>query len=98
MVKEKLGTLGHGIVGLALSTGFKSEEIHIYDKYKESETLEDVVEKSDFLFVCLPTPVHEGGGMDLSIIEDAVAKLDKLIAGRDKIITIKSSVVPGTTR
>jgi UDPglucose 6-dehydrogenase len=98
MVKEKLGIIGHGIVGQALSNGFKSEEVHIYDKYKDSETLEDVVKKSDFIFVCLPTPVHEGGGMDLSIIEDAIAELNKLVDGRNKIVTIKSSVIPGTTR
>ena len=65
--------MGYGIVSQAPANGFKSHEAHYYEKYRDSESLEDVVKNSEFIFICLPTPVHENGGMDLSIIEEAVA-------------------------
>jgi len=33
------------MVGQAVQYGFSNEVIHIYDKYKESEPLKEVVEK-----------------------------------------------------
>src|SRR3972149_6748901 len=55
--KFKIGIIGYGIVGQAVEYGFSNYEIHIYDKYKDYETLDDVVEKSDYIFICLPTPI-----------------------------------------
>lgn len=100
----KLGIIGYGIVGQALAYGFSQPEIKnkyeikYYDKYKETASLEEVVAGSEFIFICLPTPMKEDeSGIDLSIIEDSIAQISKYTNGTDKIIVIKSTVVPGTT-
>lgn len=93
---EKLGIIGFGIVGGAVEYGFSGHKIKKYDKYKESNTLEETCLGSDIIFICLPTP-YKGDKIDLSIIEEAVAEIVKYTDGTDKIVTIKSTVVPGTT-
>lgn len=103
-MKQHLGIIGYGIVGQALSYGFSQPgikdqyEIRYYDKYKETEILEDVIKNSEFIFICLPTPMKEDeSGIDLSIIEESIAEITKLTDNTDKIIVIKSTVAPGTT-
>lgn len=96
---KKIGIIGYGMVGQAIQYGFSNEEIHIYDKYKESEPLSEVVAKSDYLFVCLPTPIKsDQSGIDLTIINSNIKKIVSLSEGTDKIIIIKSTVIPGTTK
>jgi UDPglucose 6-dehydrogenase len=92
----KIGIIGHGFVGLACETGFQDiAEIKIYDKYKPSESLEDVVDFSDTIFLCVPTPLNEDNSCNLSILDEVVRKISKITKER-KIIVIKSTVVPGT--
>ncbi len=100
----KLGIIGYGIVGQALAYGFSRPEIkdkyeiRYYDKYKKTESLESVIENSEFIFICLPTPMKENeSGIDLSIIENSTRKITKYTDNTDKIIVIKSTVAPGTT-
>lgn len=97
--RPKIGIIGYGYVGQAVAYGFSNAEIHIYDKYKDGfETLAKVVKKSEFIFLCLPTPIREDeSGIDLSIIEDSVRKITKFTDKTDKIVIIKSTTVPGTT-
>ena len=96
--KIRIGIIGYGMVGQAVEYGFSNAEIHIYDKFKESESLKDVVENSDYIFVCLPTPIKDDeSGIDLSIIDDNIKKITKFTNGTDKIIILKSTIVPGTT-
>lgn len=100
----KLGIIGYGIVGQALAYGFSQPEIkdkyeiRYYDKYKDTESLESVVTESEFIFICLPTPMEKDeSGIDLSIIEESIAEIAKFTNNTDKIIVIKSTVVPGAT-
>ncbi|OGE19645.1 hypothetical protein A3J19_02045 [Candidatus Daviesbacteria bacterium RIFCSPLOWO2_02_FULL_41_8] len=100
----KLGIIGYGIVGQALAYGFSQSEIkdkyeiRYYDKYKETESLESVVSGSEFIFICLPTPMKaDESGIDLSIIEDSIAEITKYTDDTSKIIVIKSTVSPGIT-
>lgn len=96
--KYSIGIIGYGIVGQAVEYGFHDYEIHLYDKFKQTETLEEVVKKSEFIFICLPTPIKsDESGIDLSIIDDNIANIVKYTDNTDKIIVIKSTVVPGTT-
>lgn len=99
-----IGIIGYGFVGEALGIGFNHvtnwrDRIFWYDKYKEgSEPLPQVVEKSDFIFIALPTPMkRDGSGYDLSIIEENISQITPLTDDTDKIIVIKSTVEPGTT-
>lgn len=94
---ERIGIIGYGIVGQAVEYGFKSLPIKYYDKYKPSDTLQEVCEQSDVLFICLPTP-YKGNKIDLAIIDDAIANMVAYTNDTDKLVVIKSTVIPGTTR
>lgn len=93
-----IGIVGYGIVGQAVAYGFSNYDIHVYDKFKPSDTLATVVKNSEFIFVCLPTPIKsDESGIDLSIIEENIKYITKYTNGTDKIVVIKSTVIPGTT-
>lgn len=92
-----IGIIGYGIVGKAIKHGFKNNKITAYDKYKPLDTLENTVNSSDFIFVCLPTP-YKNDKIDLTIMDESINKIAKLSENTDKIIIIKSTVIPGTTR
>ena len=94
----QIGIIGYGIVGQAVEYGFKGEDIHIYDKFKNYLTLPEVCAKSEFIFVSVPTPIMaDESGIDLSIVEDVVGEVAKEVEGTDKIVILKSTIVPGTT-
>jgi len=93
----KIGIIGHGFVGLAIETGFQSiADIFVYDRYKASESLDSVVNNSDILFICVPTPVDDEGYCDISIVESVASDILR-VAEERKVIVIKSTVIPGTT-
>ncbi len=97
-----VGIVGHGYVGKAVEFGFKPKnEILVHDKYLPSLDLPKVVENSEFIFVCVPTPMDKKyEKIDLSIVEDVVRSITNLARKkkRSPVIVIKSTVVPGTTR
>ena len=100
----KLGFIGYGIVGKATADGFRSggHKILFHDKFKKSESLETVVLESEFIFICVPTPMFSDyQGIDLAIVEDVVEKVAKRVLetqdGKKKVVVIKSTVVPTTT-
>ena len=90
----KIGIMGVGMVGGALERYFLKEGVvpFIYDKYKNRGSLEEV-NQADVIFIAVPTPYNEAtNDFDLSYVETAMGN----IAG-EKIIVIKSTVLPGTT-
>lgn len=104
-----IGILGYGFVGQAVEYGFAGydkergkapqHDVLIYDKFKDHDPLDTVLEKSEILFVCLPTPFHEDTlQIDLSIYDETMAEICPRIEGAGKVVVIKSTVVPGTTR
>ena len=98
----RVGLIGYGYVGSATARGFatnKKNKIFWYDKYKESpNTLEEVINKSEFIFLCLPTPMfRDYSGMDMGIISAVVDDIAPKLAGTDKVVIVKSTVIPGTT-
>lgn len=100
MDRKSISVFGIGYVGSAIYHGFSPYfEIKIYDKYKPGyNDVEDVVKSSRFIFVCVPTPVNlEDNSQDLSYIYDAVETIGKY-ATEEKIIILKSTILPGTTR
>lgn len=103
LIPIKIGIIGYGFVGQAVANGFQTssggkDTIIWYDKYKDGASLEDTIKNSEFIFVCLPTPMKEDeSGIDLSIFEDMIPQITKYTDNTDKIIVIKSTVTPGTT-
>ena len=49
----KIGIIGHGFVGRAISSFYRTNLI--YDKFKPSLPLKEVVEAAEVIFVCVPT-------------------------------------------
>lgn len=103
IVPINLGIIGYGFVGQAVANGFNvasggKDTIRYYDKFKDTLSLEEVTTKSEFIFVCLPTPMKEDeSGIDLSIVEKMAGEITKFTDGTDKIIVVKSTAIPGTT-
>lgn len=98
-----IGVIGWGFVGQATGLGFATNpknKIFWYDKYKESQnTLDEVIEKSDFIFICVPTPIFEDySGMDMSIVEGVIDQVAPKIGNTDKILVLKSTSLPGTIK
>ncbi len=99
MKKNRLGVIGFGFLGRALVHGFiLHADIKIYDKYDNTyDTLDDTVNSSDFIFVGVPTPMNDDGTQDLSNMDDAVESVVN-VAKKRKIIVLRSTIIPGTTR
>jgi len=97
---EMISVIGAGFVGKAVYSAFSTCcKVLIYDKFIPNfNSIEEAVE-SKFIFVCVPTPTNfdNGGEQDLSAIYDVMDYINRLTS-KTKIIIIKSTIVPGTTR
>ncbi len=99
----KIGILGQGYVGSAIKIGFqkKYKKLNTFDKYKDSSStvssLEELTKSSNIIFICLPTPMKENGECDTGIVEKEIIKIDQY-SNESKIIVIKSTIPPGTTK
>ena len=99
---DNIGIIGQGFVGTALREGLKDTfKVETYDKFvKENstcESLSELCDKTFLLFLCLPTPMRKDGSCDLSIVENTIKEVNEISKG-DHIITIKSTMPPGTTK
>ncbi len=98
--KTKIGIVGNGILGKALDSVFKDKfEVFIYDKYKEQNDIFWVSKNADLVFICVPTPMKNCGGIDLSCVEDSLRTLSDSLKeeGGEVIAVLRSTIIPGTT-
>ena len=97
----KIGIIGNGFVGSAIMHGFilHVDDIMVHDKNpkRSTHTMEELVNNSDIIFICVPTPMFESGEADLSIVNSVTNELSRYENIKDKVVVIKSTVVPGTT-
>lgn len=99
---NNIGIIGWGYVGGATGTGFasaKQNKVYWFDKFKKSpNTFDEVINNSEFIFVCVPTPMfRDYSGMDISIVKGVVEVIASKVINTSKVIIIKSTVLPGTT-
>jgi len=101
----KIGIVGNGFVGSSVAFGFSpptgcEAEIMIYDKDKSKSlnSLSDVVNESDFIFVSVPTPSNRDGSINTDIVEDVFDEMNQHNYRRDNVFLLRSTVTPGTTR
>lgn len=103
-----VGVIGQGFVGSAVAVGFRSCGLYVatYDKYVDklsTMSLSRLVDHSDVIFVCVPTPadLDNEGACDTSIVEgvidDIIAFVQRDHLPRTKTVVVKSTVIPGTT-
>ena len=99
----KIGIVGQGYVGTAVKEVFsKHYDVETYDNKQKStcESISDLVNKTDMIFVCVPTPMKKDGSCDTSIVEAIVKDINDMVVSRNvsgRIIAIKSTIPPGTT-
>ena len=94
MKNFNVGIIGCGFVGEGQAFSFSPiSDVKVYDldDKKSTASLEDTL-KSDYIFVCVPTPMKKDGSQDTKFIEDFFK-----VAISGPIYIIKSTVVPGTT-
>jgi UDPglucose 6-dehydrogenase len=101
---KNIGIIGRGFVGSAVEFGFSAQtgcdaKIRCYDKdpLKSTHTLEETINKSDVVFISVPTPSNPDGSMHLGILESVLADI-KNVYNSNAIILIRSTITPGTTR
>jgi UDPglucose 6-dehydrogenase len=108
----KIGVVGYGVVGKAVTHGFRLREHEVYvndlKPLEDEETYakEFLINRCDLIFICVPTPAGSDGAMNLTYVEQAVDELHKSARtlglkrndANRPIVVIKSTVVPGTTR
>lgn len=95
-----IGIIGQGFVGNAVYQKFKNYyDILTYDldESKSNSTLNQISEKCETIFICLPTPMDEDGRCNVSIVELELVGLNAHNTNNTKNIVIKSTVSPGTT-
>lgn len=98
-----IGIVGQGYVGTAVKTIFeKHYETNTFDLNGNCncETIGELIDGSDIIFVCVPTPMKKDGSCDTSIVESVVRDINNVCSVRkyeNKIIAIKSTIPPGTT-
>ena len=98
----KIGIVGQGYVGTAVKTVFeKYYETNTFDLNGNCncKTLHDLVNNSDIIFVCVPTPMNSDGSCNLNIVKGVVRDINETVnCNQDgKIVAIKSTIPPGTT-
>ena len=99
----KIGIIGQGFVGTAVFEGLKDFfKIETFDIAKDTtcSSLKELYNKSNIIFVCLPTPMEENGKCHLGIIEPVLGELDSFrkLSMSKKTIVVKSTIPPGTTK
>lgn len=102
-MKKTLGIIGQGFVGSAVFEVMKNYfDVKTFDINKNctEETLESLIEKVNETFLCLPTPMKKNGECDLSIVENCLKEISKIVEihnKKDFIVILKSTIPPGTT-
>ncbi len=106
-LKQKIGVVGNGFVGGAVQYGFSPNvgcdaEVRVYDKNpnRSTHTLEETINKSDFIFLSVPTPANKDGSINIDILDDVLSEINQIeqTQSHSGVILIRSTVVPGTTR
>ena len=100
-----VGIIGQGFVGSAIREGLKSfYKIYTYDIKRNlcnCNSLGDLTNSSNFIFICLPTPMKEDGSCSTKIVEETARDIDTYCQAHsinNRIVIIKSTVPPGTTQ
>jgi|TARA_B100000085_G_scaffold177109_1_gene161390 UDPglucose 6-dehydrogenase len=94
---KTVGIIGNGFVGNAIHQNLKDRvEVKVYDvdHDRSPNTKEDVLD-CDYIFICLPTPMTEGGNCDVSYLAEFFKELPTSVKGT---FVIKSTVPIGFSR
>jgi UDPglucose 6-dehydrogenase len=90
----KVGFIGQGFIGKSMADDFEERgfEVVRYALEKEYVSNREAIAGCDVVFIAVPTPTTPKG-FDCSILEAVLP-----LVGVGKVVIIKSTIVPGTTR
>jgi len=91
----KIGVIGIGKVGSAITYGFRRIGHEVLEHDVKLGTNISVVLPAPIIFICVPTPTLYDGRCDCSIVRSVVGEL--VDAKYQGLVVIKSTVEPGTT-
>jgi|KBSSwiStaDraftv2_1062776.scaffolds.fasta_scaffold22920_5 Predicted UDP-glucose 6-dehydrogenase len=91
----KIGVVGVGMVGGAISFGFRRIGHEVLQHDIKLETKLENVLPAELVFICVPTKQLANGFCDITIVRDVVKNLNDL--EYEGLVVIKSTVTPGTT-
>ena len=92
--KMKVGIIGFGFVGNAISNGLKANTKVFKVDPKLGTNLHDLKKfNPNIVFVCLPTPMNNDGSQNISLVEDTIDQINKIKI--DCLTVIKSTIHPG---
>ena len=97
MKNFNVGIIGCGFVGEGQAFSFSPiSDVKVYDldDKKSTASLEDTL-KSDYIFVCVPTPMKKDGSQDTKFIEDFLSDFDDWTNSRQlrpSILSIKKQI------
>ena len=97
--KKKVDTINQGI-----SPIYEEELNELLQKYKNNiiatTSYEGALKNTEITFICVGTPSHETGDIDLSFIDQVIKTVGLELKKKDVFhsVVIKSTVVPGTTQ
>ena len=78
----KIGIVGQGYVGTAVKVIFqKHYDVATYDLNKmlsSCKSLNELTNKSDLIFICLPTPMNSDGSCNLDIVKGVVRDVNSI--------------------
>lgn len=100
VIKEKVDAINEGKATIYeenleenLRKNFKEKRI------KATTSIKDAVMHSNVIFICVGTPSRENKAIDLGFIETTSSEIGEALkdANDYKVVSVKSTVVPGTT-
>ena len=94
-MKYKIGIIGKGFVGSAVSDGFSKIEQYVVDpRISADNTIDKLVNEFDppLTFVCVPTPPNEDGSVNVDIVSDVLQELND--CEYKGIVVVKSTIIP----
>jgi len=97
--RTTIGIVGQGFVGTAVNEGLaKFHNIETFDIAKDStcSSLKELIEKCQYIFVCVPTPMDGDGSCYTGMVKDVIKDINRMTT-KKKILIVKSTIPPGTT-
>jgi UDPglucose 6-dehydrogenase len=105
--------VGSGVTGQATGKGFSNlgHDVIFHDTdprklatlkkngFNVTNSLSQTVQKTDVIFVCVPTPTVDGS-MDFGYVQKAIVSVAEALRGSAdyRVVVIRSTVLPSTTR
>ena len=95
----RIGIIGQGFVGTAVKEGLKDyytiDTFDLDESKRDVDYIEDIIDRNDIIFVCVPTPMKKDGTCHTDIVEDVISEINE--CGNGEVVVIKSTIPPGTT-